>query len=94
MKEFLRVANDVLSIGSLSKAKTERTRLLLVDDYAPLRNALRELLERQEDMHVAGEAENPQDAMKKGWTLAFLPGVRWRQRVQYGASYHEPRSYG
>jgi DNA-binding NarL/FixJ family response regulator len=41
-----------------------KCRLLLVDDYAPLRSALRNLLERFEDMHVIGEATNGQEAIQ------------------------------
>ena len=39
-------------------------RLLLVDDHAPAREALRQLLEFEPDLEVVGEASNGQQALK------------------------------
>jgi len=38
-------------------------KVLVVDDHAILRDGIRSLLERQEDIHVVGEASNGRDAL-------------------------------
>ena len=47
--------------------------VLLVDDYAPIRDLFRQLLEKQQDMRVVGEADDAEDAVKK--TNEFAPDV-------------------
>jgi DNA-binding NarL/FixJ family response regulator len=42
-----------------------KCRLLLVDDYTPLRSALRNLLHHFDDMEVIGEATNGQEAIQR-----------------------------
>jgi DNA-binding NarL/FixJ family response regulator len=42
-----------------------KCRLLVVDDYAPIRSALRNLLESYDDLHVVGEATNRQEAIQR-----------------------------
>ncbi len=42
-----------------------KTRVLIVDDHAIVREGLRQLLNRQEDMEVVGEAKDGLDALKK-----------------------------
>jgi DNA-binding NarL/FixJ family response regulator len=43
----------------------QKCRLVLVDDYAPLRAALRNLLHHFDDMEVIGEATNGQEAVQR-----------------------------
>lgn len=40
-------------------------RVLIVDDHAILRDGIRSLLERQEDIHVVGEATNGREAIER-----------------------------
>ncbi|MGM0904515.1 MAG: response regulator [Bacillota bacterium] len=40
-------------------------KLMLVDDHAVLRDGLRNILEMEEDMQVAGEAESGEEALRK-----------------------------
>ena len=42
-----------------------KCRLLLVDDYEPIRGALRDLLHQYDDMQVVGEATNGQEAIQR-----------------------------
>jgi DNA-binding NarL/FixJ family response regulator len=42
--------------GSAKEDQDDRIRVLIVDDHALLREGLREILNRQEDLHVVGEA--------------------------------------
>lgn len=44
--------------GAMSEAAEVKTRVVLVDDHAVVRGALRALLEAQEDLEVAGEASD------------------------------------
>ncbi len=46
-----------------------RTRVLIVDDHAIVREGLRQLLHRQEDMEVVGEAKDGLEALKKAGDL-------------------------
>lgn len=50
-----------------------KIRVLIVDDHAILRDGIRSLLERQEEIEVVGEAENGQDAIEQ--THRFQPDV-------------------
>lgn len=43
---------------------TSKIRVLLVDDYATVRNGVRLMLGAVDDIEVAGEAENAQEAMR------------------------------
>jgi DNA-binding NarL/FixJ family response regulator len=45
-------------------------RVLVVDDHAILRDGIRSLLERQEDIHVVGEATNGREAIERVQALA------------------------
>ncbi len=47
----------------------EKISLLLVDDHAVVRSGLRLLLDAQEDMHIVGEAETGQEALRLVATL-------------------------
>ncbi|PIU55103.1 MAG: hypothetical protein COS88_05520, partial [Chloroflexi bacterium CG07_land_8_20_14_0_80_51_10] len=40
-------------------------KVLLVDDYAPIGDLFRQLLEKQQDMRVVGEAGDAEDAVNK-----------------------------
>src|SRR6201997_547297 len=48
---------------------TARKSVLIVDDSADVRQALRELFKREADFEVCGEAENGKDAIKKAQEL-------------------------
>jgi DNA-binding NarL/FixJ family response regulator len=48
-------------------------RVLVVDDHAILRDGIRSLLERQEDIHVVGEAANGREAIER--VQALLPDL-------------------
>ena len=52
---------------------TKKIRVLLVDDHTMVRQDTRELLERQDDMEVVGEAGDGQEAMNLA--LQLLPDV-------------------
>jgi len=43
-----------------------KTRILLADDHAVLREGMRELLEREEDFQVVGEANDGEEAVRLG----------------------------
>ncbi len=45
------------------ESRTRRTRILLVDDSALVRQALNDLIAREEDMTVCGEAEDSEGAL-------------------------------
>ena len=47
----------------------KRARILIVDDQAPIRKAVRELLEREKGWEVCGEAENGREAIDKSLQL-------------------------
>ena len=40
----------------------QRTKILLVDDHALFRMGMRQILEREPDFDIVGEAEDPRDA--------------------------------
>ncbi len=50
-----------------------RLRVLVVDDHAPMRAALRDVIARQPDMEVVGEAEDGEQAVES--TAALRPDV-------------------
>jgi DNA-binding NarL/FixJ family response regulator len=52
---------------------SKRARILLVDDHPLVRRALRQVIEREEDMVVCGEAEDRQDAL--GLVASALPDL-------------------
>ncbi len=43
-----------------------KTRILVADDHGIVRKGLRFLLERQEDLEVAGEASDGREAVRPG----------------------------
>ncbi len=49
--------------GTAQGAEDSRSRLVLVEDHAILREGLRALLELETDLHVAGESANATDAL-------------------------------
>jgi len=51
-------------MSSTSPESTERIRLLLADDHAVVRAGTRELLERQPDLHIVGEAVDGEEAVR------------------------------
>ena len=53
-----------MSETEISEAQAERIRLLLADDHAVVRSGTRELLERQPDFHIVGEAVDGEEAVK------------------------------
>ena len=48
---------------------TVKTRILLADDHAVLREGMRELLEREKDFQVVGEAGDGEEAIRLGGEL-------------------------
>jgi NarL family two-component system response regulator LiaR len=48
----------------MEESQPPRTRILLVDDHPLLRAALRELIEKEPDLEVIGEAGNGQEAIR------------------------------
>ncbi|MBN1218811.1 MAG: response regulator transcription factor [Anaerolineae bacterium] len=51
-------------MSEISPESTERIRLLLADDHAVVRAGTRELLERQPDLHIVGEAVDGEEAVR------------------------------
>jgi DNA-binding NarL/FixJ family response regulator len=53
-----------MSETDISEVQAERIRLLLADDHAVVRSGTRELLERQPDLHIVGEAVDGEEAVR------------------------------
>jgi len=69
----IRSASLVHRIENLLKKAIHMVRVLVVDDHAVVREAIRALLTLQKDMEVVGEAEDGQDAIEK--TRKLSPDV-------------------
>ena len=51
-------------MSAMSQEDAQRIRLLLADDHAVVRAGTRELLERQPDLHIVGEAVDGEEAVR------------------------------
>jgi chemotaxis response regulator CheB len=66
------LAKEILETGS-GRQKSEKTRIMLADDHPLLRQALRDVLEKQPDFEVIAEAGDGEEAVKLATEL--LPDV-------------------
>lgn len=57
----------------LSQDKTDKIAIMLVDDHPLLRQALRDILEKQADFEVVAEADNGEEAVRLA--LEMLPNI-------------------
>lgn len=75
-----------------ARAGTQRIRLLVVDDHTLLRQALRAMLDGQENLEVVGEATNGRDAVEAAEKLhpdvvlmdMVMPGLNGIEATRLG----------
>ncbi|MBF6537922.1 response regulator transcription factor [Nocardia farcinica] len=53
----------VSAAAAVTRPQTRRLRIVLIDDHAIVRQGLRFILDREQDMHVVGEASSAAEAM-------------------------------